>query len=406
MNRQTVWTALFLLSAYLHLRLPAQKLQRFRIMEYNVENMFDTLHVAGKEDSGFTPQGEYQWNSRRYWAKLSKIGKVIAACGGLTPVDVVALIEVENDSVLSHLTQRTKLRRLGYEYIITHSADVRGINVALLYQPPRFRPISKDSIRVLPHEKHLQPTRDILHVAGEITSGDTLDIFVCHLPSRRGGIPAMRYREEIARKLKNAVNNIINNREHPLVVMTGDFNGFYTEKLFTSYLKTHLADSYLDIPMKSETAISQGSDSAFLPDSTFAKSYGIFMNTYSALVQAQKPTFLMRPECPYVQDSLSFHTLYLLSHDMEASKGITGTYKFRGEWNQLDHFIVNGHLLTPKRYMHPSTSRQDCRIVDYPFLLKNYGKDTDDYRPYRTYLGTFCQGGYSDHLPIVLDIWY
>ena len=69
----------------------AQPRSALRVMEYNVENLFDTLHATGHQDIEFTPKGDHQWNSARYWAKLSRLSKVIAAVGGATPVDLVAL---------------------------------------------------------------------------------------------------------------------------------------------------------------------------------------------------------------------------------------------------------------------------------------------------------------------------
>jgi hypothetical protein len=43
------------------------------------------------------------------------------------------------------------------------------------------------------------------------------------------------------------------------------------------------------------------------------------------------------------------------------------------------------------------------RIVDLPFLLEldsNYGGT----RPFRTYIGFKYHGGYSDHLPVWIDL--
>ena len=60
----------------------AQSRDRLRIMTYNVENLFDTLHAVGKSDTEFTPQGERHWNAHHYWRKLVRIGSVIAAAGG------------------------------------------------------------------------------------------------------------------------------------------------------------------------------------------------------------------------------------------------------------------------------------------------------------------------------------
>lgn len=142
--------------------LPAIAQQRFRIMEYNVENLFDTIPSTTHADHDFTPQGSYKWTSIRYWSKVSRISRVVAATGDEQPADLVALIEVENDSVLADLVYRTKLHKMGYDYIVTHSPDVRGINVALLYQPQRFRIIHHDSVRVAPPQKEQRPTRDVL----------------------------------------------------------------------------------------------------------------------------------------------------------------------------------------------------------------------------------------------------
>lgn len=325
---------------------------RFRIMEYNVENLFDTIRSVQSEDADFTPEGSHKWNSSRYWKKLSDIGRVIASGSGKQPADLVALIEVENDSVVADLTRKTKLWRLGYEYMITHSEDVRGINVALLYQPHRFRPIEKDTVRVMPaNKKKGRPTRDILHVAGEIPTGDTLDVFVCHLPSRRGGNDASHYRIAVAEKLRDAIDSVIRQRRQPQIVVTGDFNAFYPEKVFSQALRAVAAKD--------------------------------------------------------VQETYLLNELYVMTHQMEARRGIKGTYKFQGEWNQLDQMIINGALLTRQdendHGLH--TTMQDCKLVDFDFLLQN-DKNGDGVHPFRTYWGPYYQGGYSDHLPVIIDFYF
>ena len=79
---------LFLL--FFSLSLSAQN-RRFRIMEYNVENLFDTIHAPGKQDVDFTPQGKYRWTSNLYHAKLGKLARAIVAVGGTLPPDVIVL---------------------------------------------------------------------------------------------------------------------------------------------------------------------------------------------------------------------------------------------------------------------------------------------------------------------------
>lgn len=322
--------------------------RRFRVMEYNVENLFDTLHSQGCNDTEFTPTGSKQWSEPKYWGKLSRIGRVIAAVGGETPPDLVALIEVENDSVVSNLTRRTKLRRLGYDYIITHSLDTRGINVALLYQPARFRPFRVDTLRVLPPPNlKITPSRDLLHVAGELFTGDTLDVIVCHFPSRRLQKLSAKYRMKVAKSLRTYADSLMQHRACPYLLLTGDFNTWYPQKDLVCGLQVKLPES----------------------------------------------------------SSVERRQLYLMSHHLIASNGITGTYRFQGEWNQLDHFIVSGSFLNPWPEHTLSTRVGECRIVDLPFLLKKE-RNKPTYTPYRTFLGNYYQGGFSDHLPLVLDLFF
>ena len=123
--------------------------QGLTAMTYNCENAFDTIHDDGKRDEEFLPEGTRHWTRHRMFEKLRNIGKVIVAADSIRPVDLVALEEVENDTVLTYLTRRTVLSALGYEYIMTHSPDQRGIDVALLYNPLMFRILHHDCIRMV-----------------------------------------------------------------------------------------------------------------------------------------------------------------------------------------------------------------------------------------------------------------
>jgi hypothetical protein len=135
--------------------------------------------------------------------------------------DLVALVEVENDNCLRDLTRRSLLRHAGYEFLMTESPDLRGIDVALLYQPFSFRPICYETYRVMPIEG-MRPTRDILYVMGECVTGDTLHVFVVHAPSRFGGEKATRpNRQVVADRLVEAISHLPANAK---VIVAGDFN--------------------------------------------------------------------------------------------------------------------------------------------------------------------------------------
>ena len=173
-------------------------------MFYNVENLFDCRHDSLKEDREFLPDGEKKWTPSRYWRKLDALSKVVAAVGEERLPDLVGLCEVENDSVLFDLTRRSSLRALGYRYVATHSPDVRGIDVALLYQPGSFRLLESHEIPVPSAEAGFRPTRNVLYVKGEVLSGDTLHVLVCHLPSRLGATRVSRRHRMLAARTGGA----------------------------------------------------------------------------------------------------------------------------------------------------------------------------------------------------------
>lgn len=221
-----IWlTFLLLLSSFLSM---AQT--RLTIVELNAENLFDTRHDTLKNDYEFLPDSPRHWTRTKYWQKLNRIGQTIISCGedssGWTLPDIVGLCEVENDSVLFDLTRRSLLRKARYEYVMTASDDVRGIDVALLYSPFSFRLIKADTIRVLPLSE-MRPTRDILHVEGEIENGDTLHIFLLHAPSRMGGeLYSRPFRIHVMERLCSAIDSLRSQYANPKLLVMGDFNDY------------------------------------------------------------------------------------------------------------------------------------------------------------------------------------
>ncbi|MBO7590508.1 MAG: endonuclease/exonuclease/phosphatase family protein [Prevotella sp.] len=196
------------------------------LVELNCENMFDCQHDSLKDDTEWMPDGKRKWTPARYWRKLNHIGQEILSCQQEGVPDLVALVEVENDSCLFDLTRRSLLRGAGYEYLMTQSPDVRGIDVALLYQPMTFRPICYDYLDVKPLEG-MRPTRDILYVKGETLRGDTLHVFVVHAPSRFGGEKLSRpNRQLIADRLMGVVRQLPADAK---VIIAGDFNDGATD---------------------------------------------------------------------------------------------------------------------------------------------------------------------------------
>ena len=193
------------------------------LVELNCENLFDCRHDSLKQDMEWLPDGQRKWTPGRYWRKVNQIGQEILSCQQEGVPDLVTLVEVENDSCLFDLTRRSLLRNAGYEYLMTSSPDVRGIDVALLYQPFSFRPICYECLDITPLEG-MRPTRDILYVQGEVISGDTLHVFVVHAPSRFGGEKQTRpNRLLVMQRLMDVIRLLpIDAR----IIVAGDFNDY------------------------------------------------------------------------------------------------------------------------------------------------------------------------------------
>ena len=317
------------------------QIDTFRVVQLNAENFFDAIHDEGKDDYEFLPSSSRKWTWRKYWNKMSNLSKEIIALSTDRAPSLVALCEIENDSVMRDLTLRSILRFTGYRYLMTHSNDSRGIDVALLYQPDAFLPLSYRSVRVVFSRFPGESTRDILHVAGRVKTGDTLDVFVCHFPSRAGGHRATDSRRKAASAaLRCAVDSLLSLRAKSRILIVGDFN-----------------------------------DEPHSP-------------SISEVLGAMPPT-----------NAPKANALYNLSYKLTPIAGVEGTYKYRGSWSQLDQAIVSGELLIANNAFR--VVRESCRIAALPFLLKpdeTYG----GCKPKRTgWSGRSDR--FSDHLPLVVD---
>ena len=205
------------------------------LVELNCENLFDCQHDSLKQDTEWLPASVRNWTPARYWRKMNSIGQEILSCQNDGIPDLVALVEVENDSVIFDLTRRSQLRHAGYEYLMTQSPDVRGIDVALLYQPMTFRPLCCDYLEVEPLEG-MRPTRDVLYVQGETSERDTLHVFVVHAPSRFGGEhPTRSNRRVVMERIMQVVREL---PEDAKVIIAGDFND-YADSPSLQYLEQH-----------------------------------------------------------------------------------------------------------------------------------------------------------------------
>lgn len=307
--------------------------QHQRVVFWNVENAFWPADDPQRDDDEFTPQGARHWTRGRLREKLLHLSRTILAAGdnGIPPM-LVGLAEVEGDSVMAYWTRSTPLRDMRYRYVVTDGPDQRGIQTALLYQPVDFRLISSEGHRVeVVADAH--PTRDVLHAAGRLTNGDTLDVVVCHLPSRLGGARASQpMRDAAHRTIRQLTDSLVAERATARIIIMGDMN---------------------DTPDAQRRWWGQEVENLMVP----------------------------------LQEALRRHPSQW------------GSHKYQGRWTFLDQMIVSRALLDTT-----STVRvENARSFSMPFMM------TDDVshlgkRPARSYNGYAYEGGYSDHLPILLDL--
>lgn len=301
--------------------------QTLTIVQLNCENLFDTTHDPLKQDQEYLPNSPRHWTTARYWRKLNNIAQELLSTTNDAIPDLIALCEVENDTVVHHLCRRSLLRGAGYHYVVTSSPDLRGIDVALLYSPFSFALISSHALTVTPCSPQMRPTRDILYACGRTINGDTLHVFVIHAPSRYGGERYSRpFRLCVARRLAQALDSIQAINPEARIVVAGDLN---------DYGKA------------------------------------------------------------YMTRQIEQHGLRDLVPTVKGDNSVKGTYRYQGEWSQLDHVLVSPYIYN-KVY--------EAFIHAPEFLLEEETK-YGGVRPRRTYNGFSYQPGYSDHLPIVVS-WH
>ncbi|MDD7302940.1 MAG: endonuclease/exonuclease/phosphatase family protein [Bacteroidaceae bacterium] len=308
---------IILLSFVLTLRPAYAQRHAMRVMTWNVENMFDCQDDSLTNDAEFLPDAKRKWTWGRYWKKMESLGRVILAVGKEEPVDLVGLCEVENDSVMHDLTKKGLLGAVSYRYVMTNGSDQRGVDVALLYQPARFRLLDWHAVRIPSKENAFPPTRDILWTKGITFQRDTLHVIVCHFPSRTNGMKSERHRRLASQTLAALVDSIGTDKN---ILVMGDFNADPQDPIFRTL--------------------------GVLQDNVPQKRY---------------------PDI--------------------------GSYNFRGIWSWIDHILISSSLIHRSAMAAPYYAPWMCTTNANGF-----------WRPRRTYLGTYYNGGVSDHLPIWMDI--
>ena len=160
----------------------------YKVVFYNFENLFDTIHDPGVLDEEFTPEGPKKWNSAKYTRKIGNLERVlfdIAAEDKDYPV-VIGVSEIENRSVMEDVIAQPKLAPGNYRIVHYDSPDARGVDVAFYYRPDVFKLEGSAAIPFKMPELPNFRTRDFVTMWGTIDS-EPFFVLVSHWPSRLGG---------------------------------------------------------------------------------------------------------------------------------------------------------------------------------------------------------------------------
>ena len=325
--------------------------QNVRVVFWNVENLYDPYDDTTKLDNEFTSSGARRWTFSRFLTKLNHIAKTLLSIGGWEAPAIVGMCEVENRYVMNKLIYETPLKAWKYKCIHHESPDMRGIDVALLYRPALFKPDYSRSISIRFPFDTLAQTREILMVRGILYDKDTITLFINHWPSRRGGTEESQPRRNyVATVLRKLVDSIQNRRigadlekENPVHLSNILIMGDFNDEPFSKSILEVLG-------ARSDTAMAGNAD---------------LVNLMSEKVKTE------------------------------------GSHKFRGQWSILDQFIISRSLLNGEKGL--KINSRNVHIYRSGFLLNEDPAFFGD-KPNRTYNGPRYNGGFSDHLPIYLDI--
>jgi len=315
--------------------------QCHRIAFYNLENLFDTFNDSLKNDEEFQPRGMRGWTQKKFYEKLGNMSKAIMALGGWQSLAILGVCEVENEYVLKKLISDTPLKIHKYRFIHYESGDPRGVDCALIYDPVKFRPLFSKPIPMYKSADFVSRSRDILYVKGLLSMKDTLHIFVNHWSSRYGGLlETQDKRNQAAALVKSITDSLMKVDSVASIVIMGDLNDDPFDESLINHLKAAQPDQLSD-------------------------DYTLYN--------------LMLPLC---------------------NDWTRGSLKHGTQWSIFDQIIVSRPMISPKAKLRIAGK---AVIFRQDFLLEPDPGDLG-VQPFRTFTGFKYHGGFSDHLPVFIDV--
>ena len=226
------------------------------VMFYNVENLFSPdkkpVHKLDPTISGLT-----NWDERKYQHKLSKIAQVfdlVRKEEGVLPM-LIGLSEIHGQTPLENLVA---LEPLDSNYGIVHyeSLDERGVDVALLFDKSKIEIVHAEPITFFFETDPQSPvnydtTRDVLFCKVRyLKNKDLINVFVCHLPSKREKDVNRDKRVHILSEIRERIIKL--NLAGEATILCGDFNenpdaDYLNNLLYNDEFNKILHNPFLDL---------------------------------------------------------------------------------------------------------------------------------------------------------------
>lgn len=314
--------------------------KEFVVAYYNVENLFDTEDNPNKIDEDFTPGGKYEWDQKKYDRKLFQIAKAIKSIGPNGP-DLLGLGEVENAKVIEDLLKQEQLKDRNYKFVHYESPDMRGIDVAFVYDSKLFKLADDEAYEIYFKQEPDYTSRKVLHVEGKLKN-QKLHVLVNHWPSRRGGQEESEFRRlAVAEEVKAVIDKVYAADEDAHVIIMGDMN-----------------------------------------DDPFNKS---IVETLGAVGE---------------MGELAENGLFNPMKELHNADNY-GSLTYRGKWNLFDQIIMSEDLLDESgklRYVEGS-----AKVHNVELLQVGFGRGAK-YPRRAIFRGKFEGEGYSDHFPVYVKL--
>lgn len=323
----------------------AQGDRSIRIAFWNMENFFDPFVDTTRVYNDYTEEGMQHWTKYRFYKKRNNIYKVILAMSEMRPIGIMGVCEIENEYVINMVFAQTPLKKFNYSWVHYDSPDRRGIDAAIVYSKDLFTLISSEAIPYVNPKELDYHSRDIIY--GKFVDkkvGDTLHVFVNHWPSKYSGeLETVEARNVAAAIVRSRVDSLTNINPEAKIAIMGDMN---------------------DIP-----------EAPCLHD----------------VLKARHIT-----EC--TNDRMLVN---LFAHNSDFD--IEGTLKFHESWQIFDQIILSKPLIEDSEKLH--YKENSARIFHTDFMLEE-DETYHGMKLIRTYVGPRYIGGFSDHLPVYIDLEY